>query len=47
MAFSKSILYIVCFSQGADPEANSGNPIAIIAVVIGVLVVLGGKGFFF
>lgn len=34
-------------SQGADPDANSGNPIAVIALVIAVLVLVGGKGFFF
>ena len=34
-------------STGADYNSSNGNPILIVAVVIGVLVVLGGKGFFF
>ncbi|TFJ83073.1 hypothetical protein NSK_005595 [Nannochloropsis salina CCMP1776] len=33
--------------QGADYNTSNGNPILLIAVVIGVLVVLGGKGFFY
>jgi hypothetical protein len=33
--------------QGADANYSSGNPILLIAVVIGVLVILGGKGFFY
>lgn len=34
-------------STGADYNTSNGNPILIVAVVIGVLVILGGKGFFF
>lgn len=34
-------------STGADYNSSNGNPILIVAVVIGVLVILGGKGFFF
>ena len=38
-------------SQGADPNYSAGpikgNPILIISAVVAVLVLLGGKGFFF
>lgn len=31
-------------SQGADPNKSAGNPILVVAAVIAVLVVAGGKG---
>lgn len=34
-------------SQGADENFSTGNPIALIAIVIAVLVIVGGKGFFY
>ena len=38
-------------NNGADPNYSAGpllgNPILIISAVIGVLVLLGGKGYFF
>ncbi|KAM3568271.1 hypothetical protein VYU27_009603 [Nannochloropsis oceanica] len=34
-------------ATGADYNSSNGNPILIVAAVIGVLVILGGKGFFF
>lgn len=38
-------------SQGADPNYSAGpilgNPILIISFVIGILVLVGGKGYFF
>lgn len=38
-------------SQGADPNYSAGpilgNPILLISFVIGILVLLGGKGYFF
>ena len=38
-------------SQGADPNYSAGpvlgNPILLISFVIGILVLIGGKGYFF
>jgi hypothetical protein len=34
-------------SQGADYNVSSGNPILIISIIVGVLVILGGKGLFY
>ena len=34
-------------SQGADANFSAGNPILIISGVIALLVILGGKGFFY
>lgn len=31
-------------AQGADPNKSAGNPILIVAVVIGLLVIVGGQG---
>jgi len=34
-------------SQGADPNVSAGNPILIISGVVALLVLLGGKGYFY
>eukprot|EP00903_Cladosiphon_okamuranus_P019647 g18064.t1 len=34
-------------SQGADPNKSAGNPILIVAAVIGLLVIVGGQGIFY
>lgn len=34
-------------SQGANPNKSAGNPILIVAAVIGVLVIVGGQGIFY
>jgi len=34
-------------SQGADPNVSGGNPILIISGVVAILVLLGGKGYFY
>lgn len=31
-------------SQGANPNKSAGNPILVVAAVIGVLVIIGGQG---
>lgn len=31
-------------SQGADPNKSAGNPILVVAAIIGVLVIVGGQG---
>lgn len=34
-------------AQGADANVSAGNPILAISAIIAILVILGGKGFFF
>eukprot|EP00752_Nemacystus_decipiens_P011895 g10547.t1 len=34
-------------SQGANPNKSSGNPILVVAAVIGLLVIVGGQGIFY
>lgn len=34
-------------SQGADPNKSAGNPILVVAAVIGLLVIVGGQGIFY
>lgn len=34
-------------SQGANPNKSAGNPILIVAAVIGLLVIVGGQGIFY
>ncbi len=34
-------------AQGADPNKSAGNPILIVAAVIGLLVIVGGQGIFY
>lgn len=31
-------------AQGADPNKSAGNPIVVVAAIIGLLVVVGGQG---
>lgn len=31
-------------SQGANPNKSAGNPILLVAAVVGLLVIIGGKG---
>lgn len=31
-------------SQGANPNKSAGNPILVVAAVVGLLVIVGGKG---
>ena len=34
-------------SQGNDPNVSAGNPILLISAVVAILVILGGKGYFY
>ena len=34
-------------SQGNDPNVSAGNPILLISGIVAILVILGGKGYFY